>query len=116
MKWSEGHINRVSVIIRRYTDHMEFAALRMFLLVYSLIFFFSILYSCICGCVFCVLLFNFVNCIFLLLCYVLLSFVYVFLLLCMFRSVYSVTLCGSVYCLCVTVYCTAANGCQPNCS
>jgi hypothetical protein len=34
-------------------------------------------------------------------------YVYVFLLLCMFRS---------VYCLCVNVYCTAATGCQPNCS
>jgi hypothetical protein len=32
--------------------------------------------------------------------------VYVFLLLCMFRSVYSVSLCCSVYCLCVNVYCT----------
>jgi hypothetical protein len=30
-----------------------------------------------------------------------------FLLLCMFYS---------VYCLCVNVYCTAATGCQPNCS
>jgi len=42
--------------------------------------------------------------------------VYVFLLLCMFRSVYSVSLCRSVCCLCVNVYCTAATGCQPNCS
>jgi hypothetical protein len=33
-----------------------------------------------------------------------------FLLLCMFRSL------NSVYCLCVNVYCTAATGCQPNCS
>jgi hypothetical protein len=39
------------------------------------------------------LLFNFVN--------------YVFLLLCMFRSAYSISLCCSVYCLCVNVYCTA---------
>ena len=34
----------------------------------------------------------------------------------MFRSVYSVSLCCSVYCLCVNVYCTAATGCQLNCS
>jgi len=31
---------------------------------------------------------------------------YVFLLLCVFHSVYSVSLCRSVYCLCVNVYCT----------
>jgi len=50
---------------------------------------------------FCMFLFNFVN--------------YVFLLLRMFCSVYSVSLCCSVYCLCVNVYFTAATGCQPNC-
>ena len=43
-------------------------------------------------------------------------YVYEFLLLCTFRSEYSVTLCSSVFCLCVNVYCTAATGCQPNCS
>jgi len=42
--------------------------------------------------------------------------VYVFLLLRMFCSVYSVSMCRSVYCLCVNVYCTTATGCQPNCS
>jgi hypothetical protein len=47
---------------------------------------------------FCVLLFNLVY--------------FVILLLCMFCSVYSVSLCCSVYCLCVNVYCsTAATGC-----
>jgi hypothetical protein len=40
-------------------------------------------------------------------------YVYVFLLFC---SVYSVSLCCSVHCLCVNVYCTAATGCQPNCN
>jgi len=44
------------------------------------------------------------------------SYVYVLLLLCMFRSRYSVSLCCSVYCFCVNVYCTIATGCQPNCS
>jgi len=43
-------------------------------------------------------------------------YVYVFLLLCMFSSVYSVSLCFSEYCLCVNVYCTTATGCQPYCS
>jgi len=54
------------------------------------------------------LLFNFVNCVFLLLCLFLLFFI--------FCSVYSVSLCCSVYYLCVNVYCTAATECQPNCS
>jgi len=40
----------------------------------------------------------------------------VFLLLYMFHSGYSVSFCSSLYCLCVNVYCTTANGCQPNCS
>jgi hypothetical protein len=38
------------------------------------------------------------------------------LIVIMIRSGYSVLLCCSVYCLCVNVYCTAATGCQPNCS
>ena len=48
-------------------------------------------------------------------CYVYLfyCYVYVFVLLCMFRSVHSVSLWCSVYCLCVNVYCTAAIRCQP---
>ena len=33
-------------------------------------------------------------------------YVHVLLLLCIFCSVYSVSLCCSVYCLCATVYCT----------
>jgi hypothetical protein len=31
-------------------------------------------------------------------------------------SMYCLFFCHSVYCLCVNVYCTAATGCQPNCS
>ena len=38
----------------------------------------------------------------------------IFLLLFMFRSSYCVSLCCSVYCLCVNVYCVTATGCQPN--
>jgi len=58
------------------------------------------------GCMFCMFLFNLVN--------------YVFLLLCMFCSVYFVSLYCSVYCVCVcvcaNVYSTTATGCKPNCS
>jgi len=43
-------------------------------------------------------------------------YVYIFLLLCIFCSKYFVSLCCSVYCLCVNMYCTTAAGCQPNCS
>jgi hypothetical protein len=40
-------------------------------------------------------------------------YVYVFLLLCMFCFVYSVSLCFSVYWLCVNVYCTVPPGVNP---
>ena len=40
-------------------------------------------------------------------------YVYVFLLLRMFRSKYSVSLCCSVYCLCVKMYCITPPGVNP---
>jgi len=41
-------------------------------------------------------------------------YAHVFLLLCMFRSVYSLSLCCFVYFLCVNVYSITATGFQPN--
>ena len=110
MKCSEGVSNRVFIIIRSYEVCCLYGCLVYHILPYS---FGSILYHCIYGCVF---LFNLANYVFLLLCLCILivmfmysyCYVYVFLLLCMFRSVCSVSLCRSVYCLCVNVYCTAA--------
>ena len=88
VKCSEGLSNRASIIIRRYRDHMKLL-IWLFLSRHSCIFVGSMLYVCIYDCMFFMLLFNFVN--------------YVFLLLCMFLSVYSVSLCCSV-CKCV-LYC-----------
>ena len=98
-----------------FTDHMKPCLRIIWSLVYgsyefwyrsyefcrSLSYYFgSTLCHFVYGCMFCTLLFNFVN--------------YVFLLLCMFRSRYCVSLCCFVYCFCVNVYSTAATGCQSN--
>ena len=100
----------VPIIIRIHIDNTKFApfvAVSFITFCHIRLVRFCIIvhmYICICiyDCTFYMFLLNFVN--------------YVFLQLCMFRSGYSVLLCGSVFCLCVNVYCTTAAGCQPNCS
>ena len=75
VKWNEDLSNRVSIIIRRSIDQVKFGTYMAvsFIPIFSYSFG-SILYHCIYGCVFCMLLFNFLN--------------YVFLLLCIFCSVH----------------------------
>ena len=95
VKWNEGLSNRVFIIIRTYIDHMKFAA-------YMAVSFNTFLHIHL------VLLCK--------LCTLIIMCMYVFVLLCMSCSEYSVSLCCSVYCFCVNVYCTTAIVCQSNCS
>jgi hypothetical protein len=72
----------------------------------SFMFFGSILCHCIYGCMFCVLLFNFVD------------YVFLILRLCVLFDMY-ILFCVLYHCVvqcifCVNVYCTTATGCQPN--
>jgi len=73
VKWSEGLRNRVSIIIRRYTDHMKFYCFFHILLVLLC---FTV-HNYIYGCMFCMLLFNFVYYVFFLLCLCILTAMYV---------------------------------------
>jgi hypothetical protein len=84
VKGSESLTNRVSNIIRRYITTYEVCCLYGFFVYHILsCSFASIFYHCIYGCMFFMLLFNFVN-------YVFLLFFYVFLFLYMFCPLYSV--------------------------
>ena len=84
VKCSESLSNRVSYIIRRYTDHMNFAACMTFSFIIFLhvllVLFFIILY--IYRCMFFICLFNFVSYVFSLLCFYILIVMYV--LFCIF--------------------------------
>jgi hypothetical protein len=101
VKCSEGLSNRVPNIVTRYKDHtsMKFAAYMavwfITFLAYSSGF---ILYHCMYGCMFCVLLFNFIKYIFLLLFILIVMFMcsycYVCNILCiMFHCVVLCTVC-----------------------
>jgi len=71
--WSEDLSDRVCLITRTYIDHMKIATYMAVsfnhILSYS---FGSVLHHFIYGCMFCMLLFNFISYVFLLLCYILL--------------------------------------------
>ena len=58
----------MSNIIRGYIDHMKFCCLYGFLVISFLHVLLVLLYHCVYGCVFCVLLFDSVSYIFLFLC------------------------------------------------
>ena len=99
MKCSEGLSDRVSIIIRRYTDHMQFAAyMAVCYITFFSYSFGSILYHCIYGCMFCVFLFNFVNYVFLLIYILIVMFMYSY---CYVRSV----LCTLFYCVVLCTVC-----------
>ena len=101
--------NRMSTIIRRYIyiymyryiSHEVCCLYGCFvyhILSYS---FGSILYHCINGCMFCMLLFNFVNYVFLLLC--LCNLIVMYVLFCVFC--FTVLFCVLFVCTCVLCYC-----------
>ena len=77
VKCNEGLSNRVSNSIRRYTDHMKFAA--------YMAFWFTTLFHVFYGCLFCMLLFKFVTYVFLLLYLCILIFMYVLFCIFCFR-------------------------------
>ena len=72
VKWSARLSNRVSIVIRSYIGYMRFPAhmavsFIMFFFSYS---FSSILYHCMYGYMFCMLLFNFVQAFLMYYCYI----------------------------------------------
>ena len=87
MNYSVSLSNRVSNIIRRYVDHMKFATYMAFLFIIFLDVLLVPFYHCIYGCIFCMLLFNFVSYVFLLLSLCILIVMYVlFCIYCFHRA------------------------------
>jgi len=116
VKCSEGLSNRVSNIIIRYIGHMKFAAYMAFSFITFLRVSFLVPSLYIWLYVLCAFL-NFVNYVFLLLLlYILIvMFMYSYCYICSVLYILF-SMCCSMYCLCVNVYCTTATSCQPNCS
>ena len=98
VKWSESVSNRVSSIISSYEVCYLYGCFVYHILSY---YFVSIFYHCIYGCMFCMLLFNFVNYVFLLLCLCILIVMYVpFCVFCFVVLFYVLFVCK-----CVLYYC-----------